>query len=708
MKKLFSFGWLSALFFKPRRRRLASGFGPLERLQLRTVPTAVGAAIAGDALDVTGEDAGDTEEVTDEGGEVVDCPEIAEEFVGIESVDGEIPEEWMYWSMPADFVDGEVPMMMAFTATGEEGEFVESDLFVDGEQPVYMDGEIPMMAFTATGEEGEFVEFVESEEGEVPPEFAYFSIPMDGEEVFVDGEEPVYKDGEVSEEFIAFSGEFVDGEVVEGEVVEGEVVEGEVVEDGEVVIDDSGEVVEKDDSGSNEVTPREIKPYYRTLGAATGGEVEAEQADDTGIVEEDVTTLDAESEGGEKVADEEVIGDLENPEIFQTFGGGGFEGGEGEGEPIFLPSQAGGGEEIVALNDGETPLEVTTTSDGEDNPEIRTLGGAGGEVTTLAGVLELGITEITAASESLQLDLTSHVGNFTQLVGLINAGFQQNAQDIAAFAAAGDTAGIQNEIAQNQALAAQLGQLVTAYVSGITSLHQNFISRLTIANTAISQAAANPAEISSAAAAFNQTRLAQPAFQSELAGKFTELQAFLDSQNGTDDTNGFAPDEPNPNGDEMAARIRQGNTSVTVSALNQSVTLTGDIANTSRPAVGTTTSIAINLWSTDDTLGDDLIYVSSVSGSVDLQGTDDGAAFVGGSLTIAGVMNDEPFSYDVDVPSDNGAVPSFDDNGILVGITGEFVTPEITGLIPAGTTITLNVTISPTTDLSELSPEEGT
>ncbi len=464
--------------------------------------------------------------------------------------------------------------------------------------------------------------------------------------------------------------------------------------------ENSDEVVTKDTTSTDDGTKVNPKYYFRTANSTT--------EEDTG---EDTTTdatpepvlYKGEDTGSDVVTDPAVTDD---PQIYYMTGA---VNDPVEGEPVALDdtvstdesnpdvifySTAGGGIE-------DTGDEVTPTSAENVNPEIRTLSG-GIEVTTFEGVVDLGLQEFTSAAETFQSDLQSHISNFTQLVGLINAGLAQNAQDIAAFAAAGDTAGIQAEIAQNNALIQQLTQLISNYVSGITELSQTYIGRISSASQAISQAAANPNDIGSAAATFTQSRLAiRPVFTNDLSAKFTEVQDLIDSQSGGDEGDqGFAPGELDPTGGDVSTglRIRPGNTSATasISEIGMSLNLTGNLDNVAKPTTGETVTVNVSLTNTDDTLGDEPLFVGSISGTVDLTGTDDGAEITGGKLTIEGVNGEEPFSIDVNVPGEVDDAASFDESGVLSGLSGQYTLPATEGLLPNGGTLVVDVAITPT------------
>lgn len=663
MKKLFDFTWLTARFFKPRRRHQTRvAFGRFETLQLRTVP----AAIASLPIDETSSEELAQEDVVEM--EVTDEEFVGDEFVTFEDAEGELSEEIMF---------------MAFSSFGSS----------EGEESFEV----------ATGdvvEEGseEFVE-VTAVDGEVPEEWMYFSVPLD---------EPIQDEFEV----VTLTAFEDGGEVIEDDVViEDEVIDGQE----KVEITDSGESGEIVDRGSDE---GEIKPYYRTLTGVvtTSEETVSDESSVDDSTSEDVVFKGDVVDGEAEVVDGEVV---DNPEIFYTLGSvPSVDGGEdvlnpeifetqvvndevvdGEVDPDIVFQTTGGPVDDLGGGGGEEVVVTTTSDDSEGDPEIRTLNGAA-EVTTYEGLVGLCVEEIAAAGESFSADLQTHIGDFTQLVGLITSGLQQNSQDIAAFAAVGDTAGIQSEIAQNEALIAQLTQLVTTYVNGITELHQTYVGRLGVANEALSQGAANPAGINTAAAAFSSSRLAaRPAFGHDLGSYATDLQALLDSQNGNDEGGeGFAPDESLPAGDEgLGQRIRPGNSQVTaaVSEIGLTSVLTGDVASVTQPEVGETVTVAVNYWSTDDTLGDELVYVSSVSGNVVLTGTDGGADITGGKLTIDGLHGDNPFSFTVDVPADAADTASFDENGHLVGLTGSYSLPATEGLLPTGGTLVVNVTVTP-------------
>ncbi len=839
MKKLFDFRWLTARFFKPRRRTIRPINGRLETLQLRTVPAAIASMpiedagsdveiVAAECVEVADGEfveaeivdgefvaEGDPESVmfmafssfapVDEGeafetfavsdftfsegevfeGEVFMVDESSLEFVEVGPVDGEVPNEWMLYSMAPVDGGGEEGEFGEVTAFEESGEVIE-EVVEDGSEtfeikPYYRTftgasssedgGEGEVVTDEATGEEVLFkVDVVEdgstSEEGGENPEISYFTFSegevFEGEVFMVDESSlefvevgPV--DGEVPNEWMLYSMAPVDGGGEEGEFVEvtafeesGEVVEGELfvksdstmgeeVVDGEVIEEGVEEVVE---DGSETF---EIKPYYRTFTGASssedGGEGEVVTDEATGeevlfkgdVVEDGSTseeggenpeifyTFGAPTEGevvddgeitdksasGEEpvVGEEEVVtfndGEEFNPEIiyYSTAGGGIGEGGEGEGggeefNPEILYSTAGG-----EVGDGsEEVLEVTTTSEEEGDPEIRTLGGAP-EVTTFEGVVQLCVAEYGDAGQAFVSDLQAHVASFTQLVGLISEGIAQNGRDIAAAAAAGDNAAIADEIAQNQELINQLNQLVSTYVSGFTQIQQNYLGRVTAASQALNQAAANPAGIGEAASTFSAQRLAtRPVYQSDFSSFEADLQDLLDAQNGDaigeDGGEGFAPDELPPAGDQ--ARIRQGNAQVTasISEVGQSVNLTGDIESVAQPGSGESVTVAVNLWNTDDTLGDEAVYISGVTGNVVLSGTDDGAEITGGKLTIDGINGDNPFSFTIDVPADVADTVSFDDDGNLSTLGGQYAIPATEGLLPNGGTLVVSVTIN--------------
>jgi|GEM_PF-2667209 len=648
MKKLFDFTWLTVRFFKPRRRRQTPVvFGRFETLQLRTVPAAIASLPVDDASseEVVSEEVGDSE-VTGE-------KEVSDESLTSEDPAGELPEEMMF---------------MAFSSFGSS------------------EGDESFEAFEVT--EGDVVEgseeFVEvtAVDGEVPEEWMYFSVPMG---------EPVEEEVAV----VTLTAFDDGGEVIEDEVLGDEVVAGQEKAD---VVDDGS------DDG-------EIKPYYRTLTGvvANDDETVGEESGVDDSASEEVVFKGEVVDGEEVVVDGEIV---ENPEIFYTLGSVPVEdeGGnpeiyetqvvdEGEVDPDLIFQTTGGPVDDFGGGGGEEVVVTTTSENTAGEPEIRTLNGVA-EVTTYEGLVGLCVEEFAAAGESLSTDLQAHIGNFTQLVGLITSGLQQNSQDIAALAAVGDTAGIQAEIAQNEALTAQLTQLVTAYVNGITELHQTYVGRLGAANEALSQGAANPAGITTAAATFSASRLAtRPAFGHDLSSYTTDLQALLDAQNGSDDGGeGFAPDESLPAGDEaLGQRVRLGNSQATaaVSEIGLTSVLTGDVDSVTQPEVGQAVTVAVNYWSTDDTLGDELIYVSSVSGNVVLTGTDDGADITGGQLTIDGLHGDNPFSFTVDVPADAADSASFDDNGNLIGLAGRYDLPATEGLLPTGGTLVINVTVTP-------------
>lgn len=679
MKKLFNFSWLTARFFKPRRRTIRPVFGRLESLQLRTVPAAIAAMPVDDATEVVDQ--------SEDSGENGETPELVVCYTGMEGWDQVAAEDCVVTEEGTDgeVVEGEDPVPMMFMAF--------SGVPVDGEENIE--------AFEATDGEvvdGEVVTFEEGSDefdGEVPVKWMYFSAPMSD----ATGEEGEAVEITTFEE----SGEVFEKDASNSE--ESEVTDEVVVEDGDKV--DEGEVV---DRSSND---GEIKPYYRTLSVTPT----SEEAGEEEVVTDDSTGEEVLYKG--ELVDGETANDgegIDNPEILYTLGGPlvGDTGGEeevvedgevtdksGEVEEEFNPeviyySNIGGGGDGGAEGGNEEEVLVTPTSENtEDNPEIRTLGGVG-EVTTFDGVVELCVAEYSAAGDSFAADLQGHVANFVQLVGLINEGIAQNARDIAAAAAAGDTAAIEAELAQNQALLGQLTQLVTSYVNGIGEIQQNYISRISAASNALNQAAANPNEISTAAASFSSSRLAiRPAYSNDLSSFETELQTLIAEQNGDDSGNeGFAPGEPNPTGD--MARIRMGNAqaSATITEINQSVTLTGDIESVAQPGVDETVTVNVNLWSYDDTLGDEPLYVSGVTGNVVLTGTDDGADITGGKLTIDGFNGDNPFSVTIDVPAETADSATFDDNGNLSGLSGQYAIPATEGLLPNGGTLVVTVSLS--------------
>lgn len=649
MKKMFDFSWLNFLSFQPRRRRARPTYGRLETLQQRTVPAAISGMTADDATVDEATETDNTETSTDGGdSSSTDDSDVVTE----ESGDEIVPVKFMYFAnMASTEVDGEESSDTELTDETSEDE-TSSD---DG----------------STNEES-------TDDFVVPMKFNLFSTATadDGEE---STDETVADDGSTD------SGS-TDDSSSEEKSSSDETTDDVVTED--TTITDAG----------TKVDPRY---YFRTLSSSSSEDGSGEDTGTDGT--EEPVLFKGEDTGSDTSTDPEVIND---PQIYYMTG---IPGDPVEGEPVALEDTTGtdeGNPDVIFYSTAgggteDTGEEVAPTSAEEDNPEIRTLSG-GIEVTTFQGVVELGMQEFTSATESFQSDLQSHIGNFTQLVGLINAGLAQNAQDIAAFAAAGDTAGIQAEIAQNQVLIQQLTQLVSDYVSGIIELQQTFVGRISSASQAISQAAANPNDISGAAATFTQSRLAiRPVFTNDLSARFVEFQDLIDSQAGGDEGDqGFAPGELDPTGGDVSTglRIRQGNTSATasISEIGASLNLTGDIENVAQPAVGQTVTVNVSLTNTDDTLGDEPVFVGSVTGTVDLTGTDDGADITGGKLTIEGVKGDEPFSIDVNVPGEVDDEASFDENGLLSGLSGQYVLPATEGLLPDGGTLVVSVTITPT------------
>lgn len=643
MKKLFRLS--SLIFRKPRRRRTPCRLSRAETLQTRIVPAAVAGMPVDDASQVEPLELIASDEELMTGDVVLSDETTAEEVASDEVLSEQVPEEWMYFSMASFSPEDGLPTE-ELAAEEESAEEYHEDYYY----------------------------YEDYSEGE--PEIEYFSDP--------------WYEEEPSLHFTMTTGD------VESEG------ESAVTEDYYPAEESRGEIESVENSGTGEEPVVVPAYYYRTLTSQSNdeGEGSEELSDEESFDEEPVD---------ESVSEEESR-DLEIYNLSTS--GAGIESEDhsdssneepavadsesADDDPLIYYTAAGDGADYVSDEpvDVQEPTSTDDETDSGSNPEIRTLSNNAEEVT-YGDVVDLYVTEVTSAGDEYRSSLSDQIATFSQLVGLFQASLQQNSRDIAGFAAAGDSAGVQSGLAHNQALIDQYTQIVAAFVNDLQSLAQRYVVRISGAGDALRSADGGAEQVASAASAFNQRhqRLAAPEFLSELADQESGLQELIDSQNSeTGEDQGILP------GDEQSSdlRIAVGNTqaSASIESIGASVFFTGHTDPVSQPADGETVTASVNLTNLDDTLGDEPVFVSGVYGSFTLTGTAAGAVVSDTALTIDGVRDDESFSIDIELPPDASPTVEFDAEGNLIGISGEFTLPADPDLLPGGGVLVLNVTFA--------------